>query len=110
MRLQREIKKDPANAVVQVEKILEDEPQHKQANLALKEAAGAAGWLETGVFALQTALEGNAEDTKVMHELAKLYSELGDHENEVRMYALANRTRRMRRRRGAARMRRHEAR
>lgn len=86
MKAQREIKKDPANAVVQFEKILEDEPQHKQTNLALKEAAVAAGWLETAVFALQTALEGSADDTKVMHELAKLYSELGDHQHEVQTY------------------------
>src|SRR5438874_1512545 len=86
MKAQREIKKDPKRAVELIEKILEDEPYNKQANLALKEAAVAAGWLETGVFALQTLLEENARDTKVMHELARLYHQLGESEREVEIY------------------------
>jgi tetratricopeptide (TPR) repeat protein len=69
-----------------IEKILENEPYNKQANLALKEAAVAAGWLETGVFALQTLLEENARDTKLLHELARLYHELGESEREVEIY------------------------
>ena len=86
MKAQREIKKDPKRAVELIEKILEDEPYNKQANLALKEAAAAAGWLETAVFALQTFLEENPRDTKVMHELARLYHDLGDSEWEVEVY------------------------
>src|SRR5205814_5421133 len=54
MKAQREIKKDPKRAVELIENVLEDEPYNRQANLALKEAALAAGWLETGVFALCT--------------------------------------------------------
>ena len=86
MKAQREIRKDPKRAVELIEKILEDEPYNKQANLALKEAAAAAGWLETAVFALQTFLEENPRDTKVLHELARLYHELGDSEREVEVY------------------------
>jgi tetratricopeptide (TPR) repeat protein len=86
MKAQREIKKDPKRAVELIEKILEDEPYNKQANLALKEAAAAAGWLETAVFALQTFLEENPRDTKVMHGLARLYHDLGDSEREVETY------------------------
>jgi tetratricopeptide (TPR) repeat protein len=86
MKAQREMKKDAKRAVELIEKILEDEPYNKQANLALKEAAVAAGWLETGVFALQTLLEENARDTKVMHELARLYHQLGESEREVEIY------------------------
>jgi tetratricopeptide (TPR) repeat protein len=86
MKAQREIKKDPKRAVELIEKILEDEPYNKQANLTLKEAAAAAGWLETAVFALQTFLEENPRDTKVMHELARLYHDLGDSEREVEVY------------------------
>lgn len=87
MKAQREMKKDAKRAVELIEKILEDEPYHKQANLALKEAAVAAGWLETGVFALQTLLEENARDTKLLHELARLYHELGESEREVEIYS-----------------------
>src|SRR2546425_2755815 len=39
MKAQRELKKDPKRAVELVEKILEDEPYHRQANLVLKQAA-----------------------------------------------------------------------
>ncbi len=86
MKAQREIKKDPKRAVELIEKILEDEPYNKQANLALKEAAATAGWLETAVFALQTFLEENPRDTKVLHELGRLYHDLGDSEREVEIY------------------------
>lgn len=86
MKAQREMKKDAKRAVEMIEKILEDEPYNKQANLALKEAAVAAGWLETGVFALRTLLEENARDTKLLHELARLYHELGESEREVEIY------------------------
>src|ERR1044071_2964011 len=57
MKAQRELKKDPKRAVELIEKVLEDEPYNRQANLALKEAAVAAGWPQIGVFALQTVLE-----------------------------------------------------
>src|SRR2546428_9398530 len=43
MKAQREIKKDPKRAVEMIEKVLEDEPYHRQANFVLKEAAVAAG-------------------------------------------------------------------
>jgi tetratricopeptide (TPR) repeat protein len=86
MKAQREMKKDAKRAVELIEKILENEPYNKQANLALKDAAVAAGWLETGVFALQTLLEENARDTKLLHELARLYHELGESEREVEIY------------------------
>src|SRR5881275_788303 len=90
MRAQREMKKDAKRAVELIEKILEDEPYNKQANLALKEAAVAAGWLETAVFALQTLLEENARDTKLLHELARLYHALGESEREVEIYNRIN--------------------
>ncbi len=86
MKAQREIKKDAKRAVELVERILEDEPYNKQANLALKEAAATAGWLETAVFALQTLLEENPRDTKILHELARLYHQLGESEREVEIY------------------------
>ena len=54
MKAQRELKKDPKRAVEMIEKVLEDEPYNRQANLILKQAAVAAGWPEIGVFALQS--------------------------------------------------------
>jgi tetratricopeptide (TPR) repeat protein len=86
MKAQREIKKDPKRAIEMLEKVLEEEPYNRQANLALKEASLAADWPEIGVFALQTLLEENPRDVKVLHELGLLYRQLGDHDQEVEVY------------------------
>src|SRR5437773_3231380 len=87
MKAQREIKRDPKHAVEMLENVLEDEPYHRQANLVLKEAAVAAGWPEIGVFALRTLLEENSRDLKVLHELGRLYHELGESDREVEVYS-----------------------
>jgi tetratricopeptide (TPR) repeat protein len=86
MKAQREIKKDPKHAVEMLEKVFEEEPYNRQANLALKEAALAAGWPEIGVFALRTLLEENPRDVKVLHELGRLYHQLGESDREVEIY------------------------
>jgi tetratricopeptide (TPR) repeat protein len=86
MKAQRELKKDPKRAVELIEKILEDEPHHRQANLILKQAALAAGWPEIAVFALQTVLEEKPRDTKILHELGRLYQELGQSDREAEVY------------------------
>src|SRR5438270_1019438 len=86
MKAQREIKKTPQRAMEMVEKVLEDEPYHRQANLTLKEAAVAAGWPEIGVFALRTLLKENPRDVKLLHELGQLYHQTGQSEDEVEVY------------------------
>jgi tetratricopeptide (TPR) repeat protein len=86
MNAQREIKKAPQHAVEMIEKVLEGEPYHRQANLALKEAAVAAGWPEIGVFALQTLLEENPRDVKLLHELGLLYHQTGQSDEAVEIY------------------------
>ena len=86
MKAQRELKKDPKRVVEMVEKVLEDEPYHRQANLLLKEAAVAAGWPEIGVLALRTLLEEKPRDVKILHELGRLYRDLGESEKEVEIY------------------------
>ena len=86
MKAQREIKKDPKRAMEMLEKILEEEPYNRQANLVLKEAAMAAGCPEIGVFALRTLLEENPRDVKVLHELGRLHHELGENERAVEIY------------------------
>jgi tetratricopeptide (TPR) repeat protein len=86
MKAQREVKNDPKRAVEMIEKVLEDEPYNRQANLVLKEAAVAAGWPEIGVFALRTLLEENPRDVKVLHQLGRLYHDMGESEQEVQTY------------------------
>jgi tetratricopeptide (TPR) repeat protein len=86
MKAQRELKKDPKRAIELLEKVLEDEPYNRQANLALKDAAVNAGWREIGVLALETLLEEKPADTKLLHELARLYHDMGDADREVEIY------------------------
>lgn len=86
IKAQREMKRDPKRAVEMIEKILEEKPYNRQANLILKQAAIAAGWPEIGVFALRTLLEGKPRDTKILHELGRLYHELGQSEQEMEVY------------------------
>jgi predicted Zn-dependent protease len=86
MKAQREVRKDPKRAVEMIEKVLEEEPYHRQANLLLKEAAVAAGWPEIGVFALRTLLEEDPRDLKVLRELARLHYDLGQSDQEVEIY------------------------
>jgi tetratricopeptide (TPR) repeat protein len=86
LKAQREIKKDPKRAIETLETVLGKEPYNRQANLVLKVAALAAGWPEIGVFALRTLLEENPRDVKILHELGRLYRQLGDHDQEVEIY------------------------
>jgi tetratricopeptide (TPR) repeat protein len=86
MKAQREVKRAPARAIEMIEKVLEEEPYNRQANLTLKEAAVAAGWPEIGVFAMQTLLEENPRDVKLLHELGLLHHQMGQSEQEVEVY------------------------
>lgn len=86
MKVQSLVKKDPLAAMDAVEKILENEPHSVQANQLLKEAALGAKFPEVAVFALETIIEGNAKDTKTMHELAKLYVTVGEPSKAVDVY------------------------
>ena len=86
MKAQREMKKDPKRAIEMIEKVLEEEPYHQQANLVLKQAAVTAGWPEIAVFALQTLLEENPRDVRVLRELGRLYRDLEQSDQEVEVY------------------------
>ncbi|MFL6513519.1 MAG: tetratricopeptide repeat protein [Chthoniobacterales bacterium] len=86
MKAQREMKKDPKRAVEMIEKVLEEEPYNRQANMLLKEAALLAGWPEVSVFALQTLLEEHPNDVKILHDLGQLYHEMGLSDAEVETY------------------------
>ena len=90
IKAQRVLKKDPKRAVEKIEQILERNPYHKQANLLLKTAAVAAGWLETGVFAVETQLEKDPRDTKLLHEAGRMYHQLGQNERAVEIYSRIN--------------------
>jgi tetratricopeptide (TPR) repeat protein len=86
MKAQRELKKDPAKTIELVEKILEMDPYNLQANMLLKDAAVAANYPEIAVFAMETLLENDARDVKVLHELGRLYHQYDQSDKAVEVY------------------------
>lgn len=86
MKVQGMIKKDPLAAIDAIEKVLESEPYNQQANLMLRDAATAADLVETATFALETVIQGNPKDVKMLHELASHYTQIGEAEKAVEVY------------------------
>lgn len=80
------VKKDPIAAMELAEKSLESDPYSVAANNLLKEAAKAAGFPEVAAFALETIVDGNPKDTKVMHELGEHYLSMGEADKAVSIY------------------------
>lgn len=80
------VKKDPKSAMELAEKTLENDPFNRGANDLLKEAARALGHQEIAAFALETLVEGNPKDTKIMHELGEQYSAMGSSDRAVHIY------------------------
>ena len=86
MKAERELKKDPMKAMELIEKVLETGPYNPQANMLLKDAAVAANYPEIAIFAMETLLEKDAKDVKVLHELGRLYRQYEQNEKAVEVY------------------------
>ena len=87
MKVQGLIKKDPIAAMDAAEKILENEPYSPQVNQLLREAAMAANIPEVATFALETMVEGNPRETKILHELARHHLQQGNPHKAVDIYS-----------------------
>ena len=90
MKVQGLIKKDPAAAMDAAEKILETDPYSPQANQLLREAAMAANIPEVAAFALETIVEGNPRETKILHELARHHMQQGNPHKAVEIFSRIN--------------------
>ena len=86
IKIQSQLKKDPLASIEAIERSLETDPHSSQLNQLLKEAALAANLPEVAAFALETILEASPKDTKVMHELARHYSQFGEPDRAVNLY------------------------
>ncbi|MEN8869715.1 MAG: hypothetical protein ABF380_02640, partial [Akkermansiaceae bacterium] len=82
----RQAKKDPAGALVAIEKELEKDPFNCGVNEALHEIALRMNLLDTAAFALETSKKGNPENTKVAHKLAQFYVAREMHLDASRVY------------------------
>ena len=86
MKSQGLVKKDPQAAIIAAEEILEKDPHSIQGNSLLRDAAAAAGMVEVVGFALETMVDANGKDTKVMHELARHYSGSDQPDKAIEIY------------------------
>ncbi len=80
------LKKDPLAAMELAEKTLESDPYNPGANNLLKDAAKAAGFPEIATFALETLVQGNPQDKKILHELGEHHIALGNAEKAQETY------------------------
>ncbi len=86
MKLQSQVKKDPLNVMVMLEKdVLASDPYNPQANELLYEAAVNAGLPSTAGFALETVINGDPENLKFYHKLGDFYMsrEIYDKASEI---------------------------
>lgn len=87
MKIQPLVKKDPAAALVQIEKdVLAAEPTNPQGNQLLFEAATRMNMPMTAGFALEILVQGNSENTRYKHQLGDFYMEHGFMEEAARVY------------------------
>ncbi len=86
MKSQGLIKKDPQAAILAAEEILEKDPHNMGANSLLRDAAAAAGMIETVGFALETMRDAEPKNTKIMHELARHYTATDQPEKAIEVY------------------------
>ena len=86
MKAQRELRKNPRKTIELIEKVLETGPYHPQANMLLKDAAVAADYPEIAIFAMETLLENDSKDVKVLHELGRLYRQYEQSDKAVEVY------------------------
>ncbi len=86
MKAQRELKKDPRKTIELLEKVLGNEPYNSQANMLLKEAAIGAQFPEIAIFAMETLLENDPKDVKILHELGRLFHQYEQSDKAVEAY------------------------
>jgi len=86
IKAQRELKKNPRKTIELIEKVLEAEPCNPQANMLLKDAAIAADYPEIAIFAMETLLESDSKDVKVLHELGRLHHQFKQSDKAIEVY------------------------
>ena len=87
MALQREVKKNPTDAMVNVEKdVLATDPFNPQGNQILFEAAMAIEMPMTAGYALETLTDGHPDNNKYWHQLGQFYYDQEEYEKAAEVY------------------------
>lgn len=87
MKIQPLVKKDPLNAIAQLEKeVLAADPYSAQGNQLLFEACSAAAMPVTAGFAVETLVRGNPDNTKYMNQLGDYYIANGFYDKAANIF------------------------
>ncbi|MEZ5302546.1 MAG: tetratricopeptide repeat protein [Verrucomicrobiales bacterium] len=86
MKVAGMVKKDPVEALPELEKELTEDPDNMKLNDLLFEACQRAGMVETATFALETVRQGHPENTQLMHKLAEFYMKVDDPDKAQEVY------------------------
>lgn len=87
MSLKSEVKKNPAEAMVSVEKdVLATDPFNPAGNQILFDAAMALEMPMTAGFALETLTDGHPDNTKYWHQLGEFYYKSDEYESAAQVY------------------------
>ena len=86
MKAQREVKKDPKHALEMIEKVLEDEPYNRQANMVLKEAAVAAAGRKSASSPCRRCSKRIRATSKFCTSSAGFITRLDESDKEVEVY------------------------
>lgn len=88
MKIKGLVKKDPASAIEEIEKKLDDDPYNVDGNTLLYDAFMGLGAPELAVFGLETIREGHPENTKSLHKLGDHYIAQGDGTMAAKIYGI----------------------
>lgn len=78
MKAQSTLKKNPAGALVEAEKVLNGDPANATALSVAADAAEAMDLCETAAFCLETLRQSRQADVKLLKRLAELYGRMGE--------------------------------
>ncbi|MBI5829636.1 MAG: tetratricopeptide repeat protein, partial [Chloroflexi bacterium] len=88
MKAQGTLKKNPAQAMVEAERVLNGDPGNATALGVLADGAEATQMLETAAFALESLRQTKPDDVKLLKRLGEFYNRTGENEKARQVYEL----------------------
>lgn len=88
MKAQGTLKKNASQAMVEAERVLNNDPGNSTALGVLAEAAEATQMLETAAFALEALRQTRPDDVKLLKKLGEFYNRTGENEKARQVYEL----------------------
>ncbi len=88
MKAQGTLKKNPARAMAEAERVLNGDPGNSTALSVLADGAEATRMLETAAFALESLRQAKPDDVKLLKRLGEFYNRTAENEKARQVYEL----------------------